>query len=138
MNIHHPAAYLSRAEKHRIIDEARHEQTRQRRFENSFVNYDAFTQLDDDDSEHCRVVYAEAGLLASVGRKDITLNSPARRAQLDLDFEYFEEKLKRIDTSLFLVFRAVFYGFSWQDLGMPKRTWWNRIEKIEKILTQDT
>ena len=138
MNIHHPAAYLSRAEKHRIIDEARHEQTRQRRFENSFVNYDAFTQLDDDDSEHCRVVYAEAKLLASVGRKDITLNSPARRAQLDLDFEYFEEKLKRIDTSLFLVFRAVFYGFSWQDLGMPKRTWWNRIEKIEKILTQDT
>lgn len=138
MNIHHPAAYLSRAEKHRIIDEARHEQTCQRRFENSFVNYDAFTQLDDDDSEHCRVVYAEAGLLASVGRKDITLNSPARRAQLNIDFEYFEEKLKRIDTSLFLVFRAVFYGFSWQDLGMPKRTWWNRIEKIEKILTQDT
>ena len=134
MNIHHPAAYLSRAEKHRIIDEARHEQTRQRRFENSFVNYDAFTQLDDDDSEHCRVVYAEAGLLASIERKDITLNSPARRAQLNIDFEYFEEKLKRTDTTLLLVFRAVFYGFSWRDLGMPESNWFYFLKKLENFI----
>ena len=137
MNIHHPANYLKKAECNRMIDEARHEKTRQRQFENSFVHYDAFTQLDDDDSEHCRVVYADANLLESIGRRDITHNSPARRAQLNIDFEYFEAKLKRTDSTLLCVFRAVFYGYSWRDLGMPKRTWWNRIEKIERILAQD-
>ena len=137
MNIHHPANYLKKAERNRAIDEARHEKTRQRQFENSFVNYDAFTQLDDDDSEHCRVVYANAGLLESVGRRDITLNSPARRAQLNIDLEYFEAKLKRNDTTLLCVFRAVFYGYSWRDLGMPKQTWSDYLKKLEDFLGRE-
>ena len=101
------------------------------------MNYDAFTQLDDDDSEHCRVVYANAGLLESVGRRDITLNSPARRAQLNIDLEYFEAKLKRNDTTLLCVFRAVFYGYSWRDLGMPKQTWSDYLKKLEDFLGRE-
>ena len=133
MNIHYPAAYLRRAEHNRQVDEIRHDQTKQRKFELAFAHYDW-----EEDFEQHRIFEVDNSGLALMGRRDFSLRSPSEQAQFNLDFEYFEEKLKHTDTSLLLVFRAVFYGFSHRDIGIKKDTWRRKIEQIEKILRRET
>lgn len=128
---------VKRAMRNYAIDELRHERTRQRRFENGFVHYQAFAQLDDDDAEHCRVVHAPYDRLEAVGHRDFTLRSPAAQAQFNLDFEYFEEQLRRTDKTQFQVFRAVFLGLSPKDIGMKKDTWRRNLQRLENFLRQE-
>ena len=128
---------VKRAMRNYAIDELRHERTRQRRFENGFVHYQAFAQLDDDDAEHCRVVHAPYDRLEAVGRRDFTLRSPAAQAQFNLDFEYFEEQLRRTDKTQFQVFRAVFRGLSPKEIGIKKDTWRRNLQRLENFLRQE-
>ncbi len=72
--------------------------------------------------------------VAMMGRRDFTLRSPADIVQFDLDFEYYEARLRQTDTWLLVVFRAVFCGFSWQDLGIPQTNWLRWLKKVENIL----
>ena len=127
------AAYLRRAEHNRQVDEVRHDKTKQRQFELAFAHYDW-----EEDFEQHRIFEVDNSGLAVMGRRDFSLRSPAEQAQFNLDFKYFEEKLKHTDTSLLLVFRAVFYGFSWQDFDMCKMYWCRCLKKIEEILLRET
>ena len=126
------AHLLRRAEKYRTIDEIRRANTKQGKFERSYLHYDWH-----DDFEASHIDNVDNDSLSLAGRRDFSLRSPAEQAQFNIDFEYYEEKLGRIDTWLLIVFRAVFYGYSWQDIGLPKRTWWNYFEKIENILARE-
>ena len=134
MTIKNPQAYLKRAEHNRKVDEIRHDKTKQRQFERDFLSIQAMEEIEDEKNV---IASATNDALENIGRRDFSLRSPAEQAQFNIDFEYYEEKLGRIDTWLLIVFRAVFYGFSWQDIGLPKQTWWNYIEKIENILGRE-
>lgn len=103
------------------MKELRHDRTCQGAFEKSFLSLDALADIDPDKN----------ALLV-----DRSL-APDLAVQLKLDAAYFREKLRREHIRLYWVFDAVFKGLSWRDLGIPKRTWWNRIEKIENILARD-
>lgn len=126
------AAYLRRAEHNRQVDEVRHDKTKQRQFELAFAHYDW-----EEDFEQHRIFEVDNSGLALMGRRDFSLRSPSEQAQFNLDFEYYEELLARTGSWLLIVFRAVFYGFSWQDIDLPKRSWWNYFEKIENILARE-
>ena len=134
MTIKNPQAYLKRAEHNRIANEVKHDQSRQRKFERGFLSIQAMEEIEDDKNV---IASASNDALENIGRRDFSLRSPAEQAQCNIDFEYYEDLLGRIDTWLLIVFRAVFYGFSWQDIGLPKQTWWNYIEKIENILGRE-
>ena len=131
--IRNPKAYLKRAEHNRMVDEVRHDQTRQRTFERAFLHYDWTA----DDFEQSRAFQVDNTGAELMGRRDFTLRSPADIAQFGLDFEYYETRLRQTDTELLMVFRAVFYGFSWQDLGMDKMQWSRCLKKLEKFLLRE-
>lgn len=123
------AAYLRRAEHNRQVDEIRHDKTKQRQFELAFAHYDW-----EEDFEQHRIFEVDNSGLSLMGRRDFSLLSPAEQAQFNLDFEYFEELLARTGTWLLIVFRAVFYGFSWQDFDLPQTNWLRWLKKVENIL----
>ena len=80
---------------------------------------------------------SDRALLAILGRRDFSLRSPADQVQFNLDFEYYEELLRRTDKLLLTVFQAAFYGFSYRDIGMKKDSWRRKLQQIEKILRQE-
>ena len=132
--IKNPAAYLRRAEHNRIANEAQHDKTRQRKFELSFLSIQAMDEIDPDKNLAASATNDD---LLAIGRRDFSLRSPADQVQFNLDFEYYEELLGRIDTWLLIVFRAVFYGFSWKDLGIPQTNWLRWLKKVENILARE-
>jgi hypothetical protein len=121
-----------RAERFRTIDEIRKANTRQGKFERAFLHYD----WANDDFEQNHIFEVDNSSLALMGRQDFSLRSPSDIVQFKLDFEYYYNLLKRTNRKLHFVFRAVCCGFSWQDVGLPKRSWWNYFEKIENILAR--
>lgn len=131
MTIKNPQAYLKRAEHNRKVDEIRHDKTKQRQFERDFLSIQAMEEIEDDKNV---IASASNDALENIGRRDFSLRSPAEQAQFNIDFEYYEDLLGRIDTWLLIVFRAVFYGFSWQDLGIAQTNWLRWLKKIENIL----
>ena len=126
------AHLLRRAEKYRTIDEIRRANTKQGKFERSYLHYDWH-----DDFEASHIDNVDNDSLSLAGRRDFSLRSPAEQAQFDLDLEYYETLLAKTDTWLLIVFRAVFYGFSYRDIGIKKDTWRRKIEQIEKILRHE-
>ena len=132
--IKNPAAYLRRAEHNRIANEVKHDKTRQRKFELSFLSIQAMDEIDPDKNLAASATNDD---LLAIGRRDFSLRSPADQVQFNLDFEYYEELLGRIDTWLLIVFRAVFYGFSWKDLGIPQTNWLRWLKKVENILARE-
>ena len=124
---------LNRAERYRTIDEIRKMNTRQGRFERSFHHYD----WHDDFAENDALNVSNDTALALLGRRDFSLRSPADHVQFNLDFEYYEELLRRTDKLLLAVFQAAFYGFSYRDIGMKKDSWRRKLQQIEKILRQE-
>lgn len=121
---------LNRAERYRTIDEIRKMNTRQGKFERSFLHYN----WTDDDFEQNRIFEIDNSKAALMGRRDFSLRSPADIVQFNLDFEYCEDLLAKTDTWLLIVFRAVFYGFSYGDLGIPASSWYFFIGRIERLL----
>ena len=127
--IRNPKAYLRQAEHNRKVNEIRHDQTRQRRFERAFLSCD----WDEDFDQH-RIFKEDNASSSLLGKRDFSTLSPAAITSFNLDFEYFEQLLARTDTSLLAIFRAVFSGLSWQDLGIPKRTFNWKLKKLENFL----
>lgn len=123
------AHLLRRAEKYRTIDEIRKMNTKQGKFERSYLHYDWH---DDFEESRCDSVSNDA--LPLVGRRDMSLKSPADIVQLAHDFDYFEDLLKRTNPKLHQVFQAVFYGDDWRDLGMSESSWFFLLEKLEAFL----
>ena len=132
--IKNPAAYLRRAEHNRKVDEIRHDKTRQRQFERSFISIQAMDEIDPDKNAAASATNDD---LFAIGRRDFSLRSPADQVQFNLDFEYYEELLRRTDKLLLAVFQAAFYGFSYRDIGMKKDSWRRKLQQIEKILRQE-
>ena len=130
--IKNPAAYLRRAEHNRIANEVKHDKTRQRQFELAFFHYDW-----EEDFEQHRIFEVDNSGLGMMDRRDFSLLSPADQVQFNLDFEYYEELLRRTDTTLLAVFQAAFCGFSYRDIGMKKDSWRRKLQQIEKILRQE-
>ena len=130
--IKNPAAYLRRAEHNRIANEVKHDKTRQRQFELAFFHYDW-----EEDFEQHRIFEVDNSGLGMMDRRDFSLLSPADQVQFNLDFEYYEELLRRTDKLLLAVFQAAFYGFSYRDIGMKKDSWRRKLQQIEKILRQE-
>ena len=124
-------AYLRQHLKWEAAKEYRHQNTRQGAFERAFIRYDAFADIDPD---HNQAMAATNDNLEAAGRRDFTLLSPADQVQLKLDFDHFEDLLLRTNIDLLLVFRTIFYGYSWQDLGMPKQTWSDYLKILEDFL----
>lgn len=131
MKIINEQAYLKRAKRNRQIDEARHEKTRQRQFELGFLSLQELNELYTDKNAHTS---ATNDNLLAIGRRDFSLHSPSEITSFNLDFEYYENLLSKTDISLLTVFRAIFSGLSWQDLGMPKRTFNWQLKKLENFL----
>ena len=124
---------VKRAEKFARCNEYRHDQTRQRKFERSFESRD----LEDSEAaikgENCA-----NEVLASVGRRDMSLRSPADIAMLRLDLEYWEESFRRnSDKRLLHVFRAMIYGLTYKEFGVPETTFRRLQKKVEKILAEE-
>lgn len=121
---------VRRAERFRTIDEIRKMNTRQGKFERSFLHYD----WTDGDFEQNRSFAVDNSKAALLGRRDFWLRSPADIVQFKLDFKYYHALLKRTNRKLHFVFLAVCCGFSWQDLNMPKRTFNWALKKLEIFL----
>ena len=128
--IKNPAAYLRRAEHNRKVNEIIHDKTKQRQFERSFIS----EEIDPDKNAAASATNDD---LFAIGRRDFSLRSPADQVQFNLDFEYYEELLRRTDKLLLAVFQAAFYGFSYRDIGMKKDSWRRKLQQIEKILRQE-
>ena len=129
--IKNPAAYLRRAEHNRKVDEIRHDKTRQRQFERSFISIQAMDEIDPDKNAAASATNDD---LFAIGRRDFSLRSPADITQFNLDFEYYDAMIKYHYPEFYSVFNAVFYGLSWQELGIPKRTFNWQLKKLENIL----
>jgi len=128
----HERNLVKRSEKFNRCDEFRHDQSRQRQFELSFESRDLEESKAAIEGEN-----AANEVLASVGRRDISLRSPADIAMLRLDLEYWERHLASISTDLLLTFRAVLYGATHEDLGWDRVTFWRRLNKVKNILQQE-
>lgn len=114
-------------------NDAAHNRTRQREFELAFESRD----LEDSEAaikgENCA-----NEVLASVGRRDMSLRSPADIAMLRLDLEYWEESFRRnSDKRLLHVFRAMIYGLTYKEFGVPETTFRRLQKKVEKILAEE-
>ena len=77
---------------------------------------------------------SDRALLAILGHRDFSLRSPADITQFNLDFEYYDAMIKYHYPEFYSVFNAAFYGLSWQELGIPKRTFNWKLKKLENIL----
>ena len=124
---------VKRAEKFARCNEYRHDQTRQRKFERSFESRDL-----EDSEAAIKGVNCANEVLASVGRRDMSLRSPADIAMLRLDLEYWEESFRRnSDKRLLHVFRAMIYGLTYKEFGVPETTFRRLQKKVEKILAEE-
>jgi hypothetical protein len=124
---------VRRSEKFAHCNEYWHDQTRQRKFERSFESRDL-----EDSEASIKGADAANEALASVGRRDISLRSPADIAMLRLDLEYWEEVLRRHrDKRLFHVFRAMMYGLTCEEFGVPETTFRRLRKKVENILAEE-
>ena len=121
---------VRRAERFRTIDEIRKMNTRQGKFERSFLHYD----WTDDDFEQNRSFEVDNAKAALMGRRDFWLRSPADIVQFKLDFKYYDALLKRTNRKLHFVFLAVCCGFSYCELGIPASNWYFFIDKIVSLL----
>ena len=129
----HERNLVKRSEKFNRCDEFRHDQSRQRQFELSFESRDLEESKAAIEGEN-----AANEVLASVGRRDISLRSPADIAMLRLDLEYWEEALRRHkDKRLFHVFRAMMYGLKYEEFGVPETTFRRLTKKVENILAAE-
>ena len=114
-------------------NDAAHNRTRQRKFECAFESRDL-----EESEASIKGENAANEVLASVGRRDISLRSPADIAMLRLDLEYWEEVLRRdSDKRLFHVFRAMLYGLTYEEFGVSETTFRRLKKKVEKILAED-
>ena len=128
----HEQNLVKRAEKFYRCNEYRHDQTGQRKFERSFESRDLEESEAAIEGEN-----AANEALAAVGRRDISLRSPADIAMLRLDLEYWERHLASISTNLLLTFRAAIYGATHEVIGWDRVTFWRRLKKVENILQQN-
>lgn len=124
---------VRRSEKFARCNEYRHDQTRQRKFERSFESRDL-----EDSEASIKGANAANEALASVGRRDISLGSPADIVMFRLDLEFWEEVLRRDrDKRLLHVFRAMMYGLTCEEFGVPETTFRRLRKKVENILAEE-
>ena len=124
---------VRRSEKFARCNEYRHDQTRQRKFERSFESRDL-----EDSEASIKGANAANEALASVGRRDISLGSPADTTLLKLDLEYWAARLSRMQNrNLIIVFRAALRGLTADEIGMPKSTFWDTLKNLENIFGQE-
>ena len=129
----HEQNLVKRAEKFYRCNEYRHDQTNKRKFERSFESRDLEESEAAIEGEN-----AANEALAAVGRRDISLRSPADIAMLRLDLEYWEAVLRHEKNKhLMHVFRAALRGVTANELGMPKSTFWDTLKNLENIFGQD-
>ena len=129
----HEQNLVKRAEKFYRCNEYRHDQTGQRKFERSFESRDLEESEAAIEGEN-----AANEVLAAVGRRDISLRSPADTTLLMLDLEYWAARLSRMrNRNLIIVFRAALRGLTANELGMPKSTFWDTLKNLENIFGQD-
>ena len=124
---------VKRAEKFARCNEYRHDQTRQRKFERSFESRDL-----EDSEAAIKGVNCANEVLASVGRRDMSLRSPADITLLKLDLEYWAARLARMrNRNYLIVFKAALCGLTAEEIGMPKSTFWNTMKILENFFGQE-
>ena len=139
--ITHDELLLRRAEKFRLCDEYRHDQTRQRRFELAFESRDLAESEATIEGEG--VVMDSFALVAGhgaalYGRRTFSLASPADIATVALDLAYWAEVLRRAGRhGLLPVLHAMAHGLTADKIGLSERTFRRRMKKIENILSAD-
>ena len=129
----HEQNLVKRAEKFDRCNEYRHDQTGQRKFERSFESRDLEESEAAIEGEN-----AANEALAAVGRRDISLRNPADIAMLRLDLEYWEAVLRhKKNKKLMHVFRAMQYGLTYEEFGVPETTFRRLAKKVENILAEE-
>jgi hypothetical protein len=129
----HEKNLLRRYEKFVRCNEYWHDQTKQREFERSFESRDM-----EESEAAIKGANAANEVLASVGRRDISLRSPADIVMFRLDLEFWEEVLRRDrDKRLLHVFRAMMYGLTCEEFGVPETTFRRLRKKVENILAEE-
>ena len=116
-----PQALLRRAERFRKANEARDDQTRQRRFERKFLS------LDMPDSEAARCDWSDNG--RTVRRLLFALDDPFRRRRREACVRRAAARLPRQSVWLRPLLWAVYRNGSdrartMAELGIPKRSYW--------------
>lgn len=114
-------------------NDAVHNRTRQREFELAFESRDL------KDSEAAIKGENSANkVLASVGRRDMSLRSPADITLLKLDLEYWAARLARMrNRNYLIVFKAALCGLTAEEIGMPKSTFWDTMKILENFFGQE-
>jgi len=137
----HDQMLLLRSEKFRRCDEYRHDQTRQRRFERSFESRDLVESEAAIEGEGLTVdtfsLFAGHGA-ALYGHRPFSLFAPSDITMFTLDLAFWEESFRRAGLhKMLLVLRAMAYGATAEEIGMPARTFRRYMKKVENILAAD-
>ena len=115
------AGYLRIAERNRRVNEAKHDQTRQRRFERNFLSRDL------PDSKATRADASDGGRLAA--RLVEGIDAPTRRERQIAAVNVAAAKLPRRSGWLRKLLWAIFRNgrnreLTMRELHLPKRTYW--------------